>query len=207
MRGALTVAAMTILAGCAAETSEVLQAPTPASAATAQTEPHPVPSDHAKLLVLVSDANAARVSGDATALYAAARTLDTLGAVPHETTRDFALNWTREALTMDPSVEQPPLRGRVRGPSYREERLAPGATLDLSTVFYAAEAAKITLDPSGAGPLAWSVGLAEGDAPVCAGRISGAAEACVFVPVFTESYRIRIENTSDAPVTTLLITN
>lgn len=119
-----------------------------------------------------------------------------------------AHQWQEKALLLKPELVDDilPFRGRVKGPAYQEQELAPGETETLREVFYAAEKANISLDPRRL-PLTLGVSEAGETKPVCNFANTSEIISCEWVPIFTAPFNITVTNMGDTPATYLLISN
>lgn len=194
--------------GCQAQ-SPAAQSPDTA----ANTQPE-IPSAHAAVYSAFDLAETAAMDKDGAGLLKAAQQLDALGARPLGTVDDAAKNWTLMARSMGPSGDKAalPFRGRVKGPAYRQQVIAPGETDSLSEIYYAAETAHLSLKTAakdGAiGTLTWVITETDGGAkPICEHAVKGAPQSCKFTPLWTGQYSIKMTNTSEHEMTYLFVTN
>ena len=141
-------------------------------------------------------------------LWFAAQSLDKVGARPMDAQSNRALEWRKTALKVNPKLAQihPPLRGRVKGPAYREYTLEPGETDIIREVYYAAEDATLSIDPHN-GSLVLNVLEVNEAEPVCNLKADADRVSCAWMPLFTAPYRISIRNTSAAKVSYILVSN
>jgi hypothetical protein len=202
--GAITV----ILAGCSP--AEKAASPVPAKGLTVTDSQIPTPDHHSDIINLVAQGDKALTQGDGASLRQAAQALQALGAAPISGTDDLAKNWLVSAQTIasDDGETAIPYRGRIKGPAYRKQSLAVGEHDIIEDVYYAAEAAEMTLKSLQGQELYWEIIEAtDGDKPVCAGQALSKPQSCRFTPLWTAKYNIRISNVSDQDTTYLFITN
>ncbi|MGB6228514.1 MAG: hypothetical protein WBF53_00120 [Litorimonas sp.] len=210
-----------LLAGCAESpvvgAAEAVSEDTPSAStreASSQTNTvtQDVPERHARIIDLLEAGDRAAQARDAAGLFEASDALTQLGASPIGGADDLARLWEIDALDLTPegSRESIPFRGRVKGPAYRRQTLAPGERDVIEDIFYAAEPAEMTLKSSQGAALRWEIAEdgPEADAPVCAVEPVGAEPRnCRFLPLWTAKYRIVISNVSDQDSTYLFVTN
>lgn len=168
------------------------------------------PEHHAAIINLVLQGDKALTRDDGTRLRQAAQALQALGAAPISGTDDLAKNWLVSAQTIsgDDGETATPYRGRIKGPAYRKQSLAVGQQDVIEDVYYAAEAAEMTLKSLQGRELYWEIFEATAsDKPVCAGQALAKPQSCRFTPLWTAKYNIRISNVSDQDTTYLFITN
>tara|TARA_B100000678_G_C18127069_1_gene469135 strand:- start:228 stop:707 length:480 start_codon:yes stop_codon:yes gene_type:complete len=115
---------------------------------------------------------------------------------PHALQADEARRleeWARAA-----QVDIAPMRGRVLGPGYMRGTLKSGESWTREQNFLAGEPASLAVSHRGSGPVALRVSQ-NGGAPVCSFRAS-ASKVCRFTPIYTQRYRIELNNegTQDA---------
>lgn len=191
-------------AGEVADTNALTEA-IPAVAATA-TDISPT---HQRVIALITAGEDARARNDVQALLQTAQTLRDIGAHPVTGTEDLAKNWTvvAESMRTDEALT-PPFRGRVSGPAYKKEDLAPAGSDTIEDIYYAAEQAQLTLETLSGARLTWSVYEADNaDSPICQSQGETRQQACRFTPLWTAKYKIRITNDSAQDASYLFITN
>ena len=189
------------------------------AAETAAAAPKPVltasnigsPSqDHAAILEIIEMGDAALTANNSDDLAKAAQFLNGVGAHPWgDGTIDLQKSWASTARSLNGGAEPAAYRGRVKGPAYRKNILAAGASETLHEIYYAAEAAELTLKGSG---LALSVteqvssnGKTSG--PICSAHDIVVPASCQWMPLWTAKYDIVITNHGENPAPYLLVTN
>lgn len=173
----LLLAAAPVAVGCADDGTRALSS-APANDAT--------PASPAEQLAqALAEAERAFGRGDETALTAALRRIDALGAAPFDDETNELRRWRAAAAA------SPPMRGRPLGPGFRSGELSPGASEQIEQVFLSGERASVALSSPGAGRLTLEV-QDRREEPVCSR--GGKSNHCQWVPVFTERYRIRVAN-------------
>jgi len=168
-----------------------------------------IPQTHKRVIELIKTGEAARAKQDVQTLLQTAQTLREMGAQPVTGTEDLAKNWTvmAESMQTDKSA-LPPFRGRIKGPAYRKDSLAPTATETIEDIYYAAEQAQLTLEPMSGAKLSWSIFEADTpNDPVCQSQPDAGTQTCRFTPLWTAKYKIRIVNESGQNASYLFITN
>lgn len=90
----------------------------------------------------------------------------------------------------------PPLRGRALGPGYVRGTLAPGAATQLEQLFLSGQAATVAANSRPRDELRLRLYDAAGKL-VCE-RAPASARDCRFTPVFTQRYRIELNNAGAA---------
>ena len=168
------------------------------------------PEHHTAIINLITQGDEALARNDGTRLRQAAQSLQSLGAAPISGTDDLAKNWlvTAQTFSIDDGETSVPYRGRIKGPAYRKQSLAAGEQDIIEDVYYAAEAAEMTLKSLQGHELYWEILDPKTDErPVCAGQTLSKPQSCRFTPLWTAKYNIRISNISDQDTTYLFITN
>jgi len=121
-------------------------------------------------------------------LAAVLRALDGLGARPAEGLDDRLAGWRRTAG----SLREPPMRGRVLGPAYRNGQLSPGASVRLAQLFDGGRAARVAVAAPGKGALDFIV-LDADNKPVCPPASVG-TQLCQWTPLYSGRYEIVLVN-------------
>lgn len=197
-----------ILAGCSP--ADNASSPVQAEKLTIKESQISTPEHHSAIINLVTQGDEALTRGDGTSLRQAAQALQALGAAPISGTDDLAKNWlvTAQTISVDEGETATPYRGRIKGPAYRKQSLAAGEQDVIEDVYYAAEAAEMTLKSLQGRELYWEIlDPKTSEKPVCAGQALSKPQSCSFTPLWTAKYNIRISNISDQDTTYLFITN
>jgi len=183
-------------------------------------ETQTISQSHAAIFEIIEAGNKAKQEKDADGLSDAAHLLTLLGAQPFNADMpDLAQDWRDTAITLrntgQDSKKNFTVRGRVKGPAYREKILAPGSEEVLQEIYYASERAELTLKVLSSGntvsdgALTLRVAEQTGNTPenVCTLNAKQAAASCQWLPLWTAKYNITIVNHGDSPVSYLLVTN
>lgn len=149
-----------------------------------------------------------RLDGSAENYIQASQILDQFGAKPMSEDNDKAKHWYNLAVSIDASIAEkyPPFRGRVKGPAYREHKLAAGQIDIISEVFYAAEPAQLSVRTR-QGAVTMHVKINDEETPVCHIEANSQANSCAWTPLYTTPYEIMLTNTSDSDVLFVLVSN
>lgn len=209
--GLIASAAAFIVAACTpADTGQTKALPLENKTDTAVKSDIATPEHHARIIDFITQGDQALQAGDGAALRKAAQGLQILGASPLNGREDLAKNWlvTAQTISADEGFKTAPYRGRIKGPAYRKQSLAAGEQDVIEDVYYAAEAAQMTLKSLDGPKLYWEIIEAQSDSkPVCAGQTLDKPQSCRFTPLWTAKYNIRISNISGQDTTYLFITN
>jgi hypothetical protein len=176
--------------GCVADKQErdVAVAPSPQVGALSA-------ADRAALAL--KQADQAAEQGDAEALRASLRTLESLAVKPAGVAeKDMLATW----LALAPR-DHPPLRGSALGPAFRRGVLKPGGQTDIGQTFLAGQRAHLAIETRSGGPLRVDV-MDSGEKSVCS-RV-GKRARCTWLPLFTERHSIRLANRSERDLTYFL---
>ncbi|MEP3891407.1 MAG: hypothetical protein ABJN69_13190 [Hellea sp.] len=206
--GIIVIPTTVVVAGCGA--ADKTSSPIPAERLTITDSQISTPQLHSDIINLVTQGDEALTQGDGAKLRQAAQSLQALGAAPISGTDDLAKNWlvSAQSISTEDGETAVPYRGRIKGPAYRKQSLAVGQQDVIEDVYYAAEAAEMTLKSLQGEELYWEIFEAtSSDKPVCAGQALAKPQSCRFTPLWTAKYNIRISNISDQDTTYLFITN
>lgn len=151
------------------------------------------PAEAVARLLAIADREAARPRPDRKRLAAVLRALDGLGARPAEAADDRMAIWRRTAH----ATLEPPMRGRVLGPAYRNGQLPPGSTVRLAQLFDGGRAARVAVAAPGKGTLDFLVLDAE-NKPVCPPASVG-TQQCQWTPLYSARYEIVLVNRGSQP--------
>lgn len=203
--GAAAVLAMLVLSACA-DTGTVAQA-VPADARNVVAG-RVSASDFGPQAVadIIARGMAAEASGDAETLADQARALDILGATPEGGAPDLAREWRRKAAQMGAHISTDTFRGRTLGPAYRQGRVGPGASFHTRQSFNAGQRAEISVVPQDDAPLSLSVTDDDGR-QICDVAPSTRNLGCRWVPTFTGSSDINVDNSNDRAVAFYIVLN
>ena len=162
-----------------------------------------VPTHHTSVFAAFEE-----LDGSAENYIQASQLLYRLGAKPMSEDNDKAKHWYNLAVSMDSNIAEkhPPFRGRVKGPAYREHKLAAGETDIISEVFYAAEPAQLSVKTR-QGTVTLHVKINDVETPVCYMEANSQASSCAWTPLYTTPYKITLTNASDSDVFYVLVSN
>lgn len=149
---------------------------------------------------------AADASGDGEALYDQAQALIRMGAHSEDGT-DLADVWLRraQALGVAPRTEVA-FRGRTLGPGYRQGHINAHGHFRTHQSFNAGQRAEIVLVPIDEAPLSLDVVDDEG-AAICSVAPSTRNLGCRWVPSFTGTSDINVNNDNDRDVSFYIVLN
>ena len=168
---------------------------------------------HLAILEIIEDGNAAAKNADTEKLKTASSNLMRLGAHPLQAgAADLAANWLHLAQLNTDTAITPPIRGRVKGPAYRQDNLMPGARETFFEVYYATETAELTLKVSEGADLVLKIYEQAKDSAkpadlVCYIKAGAKPVTCKWTPLWTAKYAIEILNHGSAQTSYLLVTN
>ena len=146
-------------------------------------------------------------NADADALRTAAQTLESLGARPEaDQGEDLSRRWGKQAQLIDPSAAPPVYRGRALGPSYKKGQVSSLSTVSTDQIFLAGKKASVALVPVSSQPLSITISDGQGK-NICNRSTSSRPANCQWLPLFTERYRINIQNSARQPVSYYLVSN
>jgi hypothetical protein len=146
------------------------------------------PTEAVARLLAIADREAMRPRPDRKRLAAVLRALDGLGARPADGAVDRLAGWRRTAG----ATREPPMRGRVLGPAYRNGQLSPGSSVRLAQLFDGGRAARVAVAAPGKGTLDFLV-LDADNKPVCPPAIVG-TQQCQWTPLYSGRYEIVLVN-------------
>jgi hypothetical protein len=183
-----TLAALSLLTGCAASLSPAALDPTPMARAAQ---------------ALIAGA-AAFETDDADTLRAASGVLQDLGARPAEGEPDLAQAWSERARALGAAPVPP--RGRTAGPAYRDGVLAAGEAINFNDMFHSGRIAIVSVAPRGGTGFVLRVENAQG-VEICSEFAEDSPAQCRWTPIWTEQVRIEIVNRSGGRAQYFLLTN
>lgn len=138
------------------------------------------------------DADAAFAAGDTASL---APLVERIAVLEPEWLEKDTPSPLREWRVLVPDTA-PPMRGRALGPGYMRGQVPGGARRVTEQLLLSGEIAHIALGSAPRGGLALRVRDADGK--LACEHDPAHARDCRFVPIFTQRYRIEIENTGEA---------
>ena len=139
-------------------------------------------------------ADVAYAARDQAMLAATLQRLALRGVHPLDASAPDPLSQWREAVPGD----LPPMRGRALGPGYANGMLEPGAAISMDQLFLSGQVATIAVRSTPLVEMHMRIHDATGSV-VCDSRPAHARD-CRFTPVFTQRYRIELNN--DGPSST-----
>lgn len=150
--------------------------------------------------------SAADASGDGETLYTQAQALIRLGAHSDDGP-DLAKVWMRRARELGVTPrEEVAFRGRTLGPGYRQGHIGAHGHFQTHQSFNAGQRAEIVLVPIDEAPLSLDVVDDEG-APICSVAPSTRNLGCRWVPSFTGTSDINVNNDNDRDVSFYIVLN
>jgi hypothetical protein len=114
--------------------------------------------------------------------------------------------WTTHARNLQHDIESqyPPVRGRVKGPAYRNYSIAPNTTDSFSEVFYASELAQVTLLTNQANV---ELTITLDKQSLCKLESSQEAMHCSWTPLYTAPHNLVITNNSNEHANYIVVSN
>ena len=150
---------------------------------------------------------AADAAGDGQTLYNEAQALIRMGAHNEDDTADLADVWLRRARELGVAPrDEVAFRGRTLGPGYRQGHIGAHGHFRTHQSFNAGQRAEIVLVPIDDAPLSLDVVDDEG-APICTVAPSTRNLGCRWVPSFTGTSDIDVNNDNDRDVSFYIVLN
>ena len=162
-----------------------------------------VPTHHASIFLAFEN-----LDGTAERYMRASQLLERMGARPMNQEIDKAQHWYSLAVSLDAQITEkyPPFRGRVKGPAYREHKLGAGQSDTIHEVYYAAEAAILSVKTR-QGLVRLEVEAKGKEKSVCQIMADNNAASCNWTPIYTTPYEITLTNMSGEDISYVLMSN